>query len=61
MMVMKKYGEAVSQQGIVGDSCLKESLLYIARQVRPKSKRRVTQQQLKVPGRIIHMPPLADD
>jgi hypothetical protein len=61
MMVMKKYGEAVSQHGIVGNSCLKESFLDIARQVRPKSKRRMTQQQLKLPGQIIHMPPLAYD
>jgi hypothetical protein len=61
MMVMKKYGEAVSQQRIVGNSGLKESFLHIARQVRPKPKRRVTQQQLKLPGQIIHMPPLAYD
>jgi hypothetical protein len=61
MMVVKKYGEAVSQQRIVGNSSLKEPFLHIARQVRPKPKRRVTQQQLKLPGQIIHMPPLAYD
>ena len=61
MMVVKKYGEAVSQQRIVGNSGLKESFLHIARQVRPKPERRVTQQQLKLLGQIIHMPPLAYD
>jgi hypothetical protein len=44
MMVMKKYGEAVSQERIVGNGCLKESFLHITRQVRPKPERRVTQQ-----------------
>ena len=58
---MKKYGEAVSQQGIVRNSGLEKSFLHIARQVRPKPKRRVAQQQLKLLGQIIHMPPLAYD
>jgi hypothetical protein len=61
MMVMKKHGEAVSQERIVGNGCLKESFLHITRQVRPKPERRVTQQQLKLLGQIIHMPPLAHD
>jgi len=61
MMVMKKHGEAVSQERIVGNGSLKESFLHIARQVRPKPERRVTQQQLKLLGQIIHMPPLAHD
>jgi hypothetical protein len=61
MMVMKKDGEAVSQQRIVGHSGLKESFLHIARQVGPKSERCVTQQQLKLPGQITHLPPLAHD
>jgi len=61
MMVVKKYGEAVSQQRIVANSGLKEAFLHIARQVRPKPERRMTQQQLKLLGQIIHMPPLAHD
>jgi hypothetical protein len=61
MMVMKKNGEAVSQERIVGNGSLKESFLHITRQVRPKPERRVTQQQLKLLGQIIHMPPLAYD
>jgi hypothetical protein len=56
MMVMKKHGEAVSQERIVGNGGLKESFLHIARQVRPKPERRATQQQLKLLGQIIHMP-----
>jgi hypothetical protein len=31
MMVMKKYGEAVSQERIVGNSSLKELFLHITR------------------------------
>jgi hypothetical protein len=61
MMVVKKYGEAVSQQRIVWNSGLKKSFLHIARQVRPEPERRVAQQQLKLLGQIIHMPPLAYD
>jgi hypothetical protein len=61
MVVMKKYGEAVSQERIAGNGGLKEFFLHIARQVRPKPERRVTQQQLKLLGQIIHMPPLAPD
>jgi hypothetical protein len=61
MMVVKEYGEAVSQQGIVGNRSLKEFFLHVARQLGPKLKRRVAQQQLKLPGQIIHMPPLAYD
>jgi uncharacterized circularly permuted ATP-grasp superfamily protein len=61
MMVMKKHGEAVSQERIVGNGSLKESFLHITRQVRPKPERRVAQQQLKLLGQIIHMPPLAYD
>ena len=61
MMVVKKYGEAVSQQRIVRNSGLEKSFLHIARQVRPKPERRVAQQQLKLLGQVIHMPPLAYD
>ena len=61
MMVVKKYGEAVSQQRIVRNSGLEKSFLHIARQVRPKPERRVAQQQLKLLGQIVHMPPLAYD
>jgi len=31
MMVMKKYGEAISQERIVGNSSLKESFLHLTR------------------------------
>jgi len=31
MMVMKKYGEVISQERIVGNSGLKEFFLYITR------------------------------
>jgi hypothetical protein len=61
MMVVKKYGEAVSQQRIVGNSGLEKSFLHITRQVRPKPERRMAQQQLKLLGQVIHMPPLAYD
>jgi hypothetical protein len=61
MMVMKKYGEVVSQERIVGNRGLKQSFLHVTRQVRPKLERRVPQQQLKLPGQVIHMPPLAYD
>jgi len=39
MMVMKKYGEAISQERIVGNSSLKKLFLHITRQVWPKFKR----------------------
>jgi hypothetical protein len=39
MMVMQKYGEAISQERIIGNSGLKESFLHITRQVWPESKR----------------------
>jgi hypothetical protein len=61
MMVMEKHGEAVPQERIVGNRRLKEPFLHIARQVWPKLKRCVAQQQLKLLGQIIHMPPLAYD
>lgn len=57
MMFVKKYGEAISQERIVGNSSLKELFLHITRQVRPQFKRCMTQQQLKPLGQIIHMPP----
>jgi len=38
MMVMKKYGEAISQERIVGNSSLKEFFLHVTRQVWPKFK-----------------------
>jgi hypothetical protein len=60
-MVMKKYGEVVSQERIVGNRGLKESFLHLTRQVWPKLKCCVAQQQLKLPGQVIHMPPLAYD
>jgi hypothetical protein len=59
MMVMKKNGEVVSQQRIVGNGSLEQSFLHFTRQVRPKPERSVAQQKLKLPGQIIHMPPLA--
>jgi len=31
MMVMKKYGEAISQERIVGNSSLKEFFLHVTR------------------------------
>jgi hypothetical protein len=61
MMVMKKYGEVVSQERIVRHRGLKQHFLHVTRQVRPKLERRVAQQQLKLPGQVIHMPPLAYD
>jgi hypothetical protein len=61
MMGMKKYGEAVSQQRIVGNGGFKKPFLHVARQVRPKFERCVAQQQLKLFRQAIHMPPLADD
>src|SRR5579872_1434189 len=61
MMVVKKYGEAISQERIVGNGCLKKSFLHVSRKVRPKSERCVAQQQLKFPGQVIHMPPLGFD
>jgi hypothetical protein len=39
MMVMKKYGEAISQVRIVGNSSFKEPFLHITRQVWPKLER----------------------
>jgi hypothetical protein len=39
MVVMKKYGEAISQQRIVGNRNLKKHFLRITRQVWPKLKR----------------------
>jgi hypothetical protein len=39
MVVMKEYGEAVSQERIVGNGSLKELFLHIARQDWPKFKR----------------------
>jgi hypothetical protein len=39
MMLMKKYGKAISQERIVRNSGLKEFFLHITRQVWPKSKR----------------------
>jgi len=58
MMVVKKYGEAISQERIVGNGCLKKSFLHVSWQIRPKPERCVAQQQLKFPGQVIHMPPL---
>jgi hypothetical protein len=58
MMVMKKYSEAVSQQRIVGNGSLKELFLHVTRQVRPQFECRVTQQQFKPVGQIIHMAPV---
>ena len=57
MMLVKKYGEAISQERIVGNCGLKEFFPHITRQVWPKFKRCVAQQQLKLPGQIIHMLP----
>jgi hypothetical protein len=42
MMVVKKYGEAISQERIVGNSSLEEFFLHITRQIWPKLKRGLT-------------------
>ena len=57
MMSMKKHSEAVSQERVVRNGSLKERFLHVPRQLRPQLERGVTQQELKLPGQIIHMPP----
>jgi hypothetical protein len=59
MMIVKKDGEAVSQERIVGNGGLKQLFLHITGQVRPELKRCMTQQQLKFVGQTIHVTPLA--
>jgi hypothetical protein len=39
MMVVKKYGEAISQERIVRNGSLKKPFLHVTGQIWPKSKR----------------------